>query len=448
MQMIWLWIAIAVAITALLLRGKNIEPHNYLWALIPIDRFGITLAGFTLKPVYIYSIFLVGYYIVTKRFKLRIPTSVFLSVFLLLIGFLFSAFFRFGSAIGSDLKLYAMFFLTVALAACFSSTLEGKDNFRQIKDVMIATAVGYGILFAVLCFLDGLGLTLPAVKSTSIWDISIVRVFRNMQEGSLVFSQRLRGFYLDANAGSVCFVVGFAALLCDWFEKGFTVRNVIYTIIISTNILLTGSRTAVVMAIAALALTVFRLFSGKVRSKQKLVFLAVLLLLIVISLIFFMYNTALFEKILDLIASTYFNRSSLNDEKGRFSIWKNALSAITPNNWYCGVGTIGVASMNSGIDAHNTFIEAISCNGVPFGILYSLFFLYPFVFIYRKRGQSFQIDNSITNIATVYLSIIFMSFTVSHISSIYLIYTAFLLFCSPYIADNDETEDKYIRHKE
>ena len=445
--MIWLWIAIAVAITALLLREKNIEPHNFLWALIPIDRFGITVAGFTLKPVYIYSIFLIGYYIVTRKFRLKVPTSVFLSVIILLIGFFFATFFRFGSNINSDVRLYAMFFFTVVLAACFSSMLEGKDNFRQVKDVMVATAVGYGILFIILCSLDAVGITLPDVKSTSIWDVSVVRVFRNMQEGSLVLTQRLRGFYLDANAGSVCFVVGLTALLCDWLEKGFTFKNFVFAAIISSNIFLTGSRTAIVLAIAMLALTVFRLFSVKVQSTRKLVFLSVILIGIVFLILFFMYNTVIFERLLDLISSTYFNRSSLNDDGGRISIWKNALSSITSDNWYCGVGIDGVASMNSGLNSHNTFIEAICGNGVPFGIIYSLFFLYPFVFAYRKKDSEVTVDDGIINIVMIYISIIFLSFTVSHISSIYLIYTAFLLFSAPYITEYDDTNESLISNK-
>lgn len=442
--MILLWILLAVTFTVLLLYGKNIEPHNFVWALIPIDRYGITLFGFTLKPVYIYSIFLVGYYIVTKKFRIKITPSVMLSAVVLLISFIVSTFFRFGTNITRDITLYAMFFFTLVLAICIASMINGKKDLMQIKDVIIATAVGYGILFLIICLLDALGITLPDVKSARIWDNSVLRILRNVYNGQLIEAQKLRGFYLDVNAGSVCFVVGFAAIMNDWLEKGVNIRNIIFTAIISANILLTGSRTAIIAVIIIAALTIFRLFFTKLGSKRKLVFLSVFLLAIILLIVFLLYNTTVINKILDLISNTYFNRSSLNDDKGRLSIWRNALSSINSDTWYCGIGTEKVISLNSGIDAHSTFIEVICANGIPFGILYILFFLYPFVVAFKKNDES-KVDVEISNIVLIYMSIVIMSSTVSHVSSVYLIYTAILILSFPLTMQTPDTSEGLIQ---
>lgn len=435
--MIWLWIFLAVAVTALLLRGKKIEPYNFVWALIPIDRYGITLLGFTFKPVYILSGILIMYSLITKKNRIKMSSTVFITTMLLGILVVVSSLLRNDSNVTTDLKLYALFFFTIACAAGIMSMLKGKDDLRQIKDVIIATAVGYGIVFLGLSALDSIGITLPAVKESGFREDSIIKIYNNVKDGVLIQSQRLRGFYLDANISSVSFLVSFAVLLGDWIKKGHSIRNIIYAVIITANIVLTSSRTALIIWLAVIIISVFRLFFAKVQSKQKILFIgAVLILLFCITLIF-IYNSNILDRIYETLITRYFNRSGLTDDNGRFTIWKDALSSLTADNWYCGLGTDELIESTIPHDAHNTFIQATCGNGVFFGLFYTLYFLYPLICALRHRITDHKNTYSVSTFAIVYLCILAISSTVSHICSIYLIYTAFLLLMIPRLLNED-----------
>ena len=47
--MIWVWIIAAIAISWLLCR-KKVAWYHYIWMLLPVEMYGITIAGATIKP--------------------------------------------------------------------------------------------------------------------------------------------------------------------------------------------------------------------------------------------------------------------------------------------------------------------------------------------------------------------------------------------------------------
>ena len=53
--MIWAWIAAAVAISWLFCK-KGISWYHYIWFLLPIEMYGVTIAGATLKPYMLFGI--------------------------------------------------------------------------------------------------------------------------------------------------------------------------------------------------------------------------------------------------------------------------------------------------------------------------------------------------------------------------------------------------------
>ena len=48
--MIWAWIAAAVAISWLFCK-KGISWYHYIWLLLPIEMYGVTIAGATIHVV-------------------------------------------------------------------------------------------------------------------------------------------------------------------------------------------------------------------------------------------------------------------------------------------------------------------------------------------------------------------------------------------------------------
>ncbi len=452
--MTWLWIILSVAITAFLLRDKKIAPHNFLWALIPIDRYGIDLMGFTIKPVYIYCIILVAYAIITKNFRMKIPRSVFIlsGFFILLI--VLSMLFRGNIGIFEDIKVYGIMFLNFILAATSLSLITGKDDLRQIRDVLIATAVGYGIVFIGLYALDSYGIVLNGVTGTSFWDNSVFKLYNNVTGGTLSQAIRLRGFYLEPNSANVCFIVGYSALLGTWIKNGGTVRNSIYAIIMLANIVLTSSRSALIVALLITLLSIFRLFFAKVKSRRKIIFLSASLCVLFLGSVFFVYSSSFFSYVYDNLIARYLNRSALNDTVGRFSIWKEALTELIEGNWFAGLGVGAVIEITEAErDAHNTIIEVMCTSGVFVGIYYTFYFIYPFAFGIKRRLQ--DIDNAflLTTFLFAYFGIFLLLTTISNIASVYLSFFAFLLYLIPGCLE-EETErlnslssDGFLRNK-
>ena len=192
--MIWVWMALSLAVTLFLLRGKNIRPHNLVWAFLPIDMYGINIAGITLKPAMLYSLVLIAYAIISKKFTLKITKTVLYSTVLLAISITLSLLFRGNANINTDIKTYLLMFFTIVTAACVLSFIDSRDDLKQISDVMIATAVGFGMILLALYVLDHIGITLPDVRPTGSSSGSIIREYRNATNGELTRSYRMRGF--------------------------------------------------------------------------------------------------------------------------------------------------------------------------------------------------------------------------------------------------------------
>lgn len=440
--MIWVWIILSLAATAFLLRDKNIAPHNYLWAFIPIDKYGYNIMGFTFKPIYIFSILLILYSVIRKNFKVKLSASIICPTFSLCILVVLAALFRGNASLLSDIKTYGILFLTFILATCSLSLIEGRDDLRQIKDVMIATAVGYGIVFLLLYFLVNLGVNLPAVRDSGVWNDSIVNTFKSVVNGQVSESYRLRGFYIDPNSSTVFFLVGFASLLGDWLKNGKPVKNTIYSLIIAANIVLTRSRSGLVVLCLIIAINIFRLMFAKTQSRRKIIFIASALMVLFIVFVVFVYSSRAFSYVYDRLISGYVNRSGLNDEMGRFSIWRDALSTLNSDNWFCGHGIGSLPSLtDSSRDAHNTYIEVFCSSGVIVGAAYILCFAYPLLFALKRRIVDERNAYYISNFAIAYLSICLMLSTISNIASVYLIYLACLLYIIPGRLENEEIKN-------
>lgn len=435
--MIWLWITLCVAITAFLLRGKNIAPHNFMWALIPIDRYGITLMGFVIKPIYIFSLLLLAYYVISGKFRLKTPRFVFISTLLFTIPVVTVSLIRGGVGVGSDVSVYGIFFFTIFCAMTSMSLLDKPDDLRQIKDVLIATAVGYGIVFLSLYVLYTLGIELPDVMGDTVTDNSVFRVFSTMHDGTHIVSLRLRGFFNDANASNLCFISGLTALLFNWINEGKSIKNILFSLIILVNIVLTSSRTALIIAFFIIIITIFKfLTSSTTMSKRKMVFISIVILMISASFIFLLYTKKSPLSIFNSLFERYNNRSQLNDRFGRISIWRDVLS-LFKENWYAGVGIGRIKLLtDTERDAHNTIIELICSSGIFVGIYYIMYFLSAFVFAFKPKPADSNTKSLIQMLYITYLCLIILLTFITGIASVYLIYTAFLLFNIPRILEN------------
>ena len=56
--MIWLFIVASLILSLLPLINKKIDISSYMWLLIPIDAYGISIAGATVKPFMLFALLL------------------------------------------------------------------------------------------------------------------------------------------------------------------------------------------------------------------------------------------------------------------------------------------------------------------------------------------------------------------------------------------------------
>lgn len=437
--MIWLWVILCVAITAFLLRKKNIAPHNFLWALIPIERYGIVVAGVIIKPVYIMGFILVAFSIIRRDFRLRIPRPVFIMSGIFVLMIVLSMLFRGTADISSDISTYGMMFLNFVIAATSLSLIKGRDDLRQIKDVLIATGVGYGIVFIGLYTLYSFGIVLDGVTSTNVWDDSIFNLYKNVSNGTLSEAIRLRGFFLEPNVSNVCFILGYSSLLGNWIKGGNAVRNTIFALIMVSSVVLTSSRSSLIIIIFLTLIAIMRLFFSRVKSRRKIILISIILCVLFVGSIVFIYSSSMFSYVYDKLIARYLNRSALNDSVGRFTIWKNALSKLMESNWYAGIGSGGVVELtDASKDAHNTIIEVICTSGIFVGIYYVCFFVSPLIYsisrIIKDRRNAFNI----TTFVYSYMGLLALLTTISHIASIYLSFFAFLLYIIPSCLEEED----------
>lgn len=441
--MIWVWIALSLILTALLLKNKNIAPYNLIWALLPIDNYGPTVFGFVLKPMYIFSFLFVLYAALTKRYRLRVSKGAFVSTVLFFVMMLTTSLLR-GSGFISDVKgHYAVFFVTVVCAAAMMSFVTDADDIRQAEDVLIATAVGFGIVFIALTAISRMGISLPDTVVSVYEDKSagILMTFKNMKNGALVESERMRGFFINPNVASSTFIIGFAALL------GKAVRNdrppllktFIYSVIMFVNILLIATRSGLIIfiLIAVFYFNVF-LFSGK-SVKHKL-WLMIASLASVTVFILAVLNFDFISDKLDSLIGQYTNRSSLNDQYGRFTIWKSALSVLfKENHWLTGTGVTQLQNYTS-VNAHNTWLEYTCSFGIITGLYSILYFTVPAIRSIAISGRKRLLSPTVS-ITCAYLFFILLQCTITDSASRYMTYMLFFLFAANAVIGKTDSEN-------
>ena len=430
--MIWTWILISLCVSLLLLKGKNIAPYNLIWIFLPIDKYGVTFAGFTIKPVYIFSLIIVAYAIAKGKFRFKLPRISVTAMFIFLILIVASFLFRTDFSYISDISTYGMFFFTAVCAALSLSLIEGEKDVGQIHDVMIAAAVGYGIVFVVLFTLYEFGIVLPDVIAYDKSDNSVLRIFANPSNGVLYETVRLRGFHLDPKASTITFCLGLASLLGKWIKEGGVVKNLIFTFIIIYTLYLTGSRTAIISAFALIFISLFRFFFGRAKSHKKVVFLSICGCIVFVGLFIVVYRREGVADFIDGLLEGYGNRSGVNDRYGRFTIWREATTTLFENNWFAGLGMGKISQLiSSERHAHNTFIEILCASGVFVCAFYIVLFISPVFNTIRniRKHKKFAFD--FASFLLGYISIIVLVTSVSYIASTYLIYVAFLLYTLP-----------------
>lgn len=352
--MIWIWIVAAVAISWLLCRKKAAWYH-YIWMLLPIEMYGVNIAGATLKPYMIFGLLII-ITCFTKGKGTRIPVGIFLCAFALIVSDILNG------LVTVSIMQHLMFLFILYIAYNYTLLVQEDDHFvDDLRNVTIATTVGYGLVFTVTYILYNLHPEFPGIYTADRYSAGMVLRFMSTGGVSIV---RFRGFCIDPNSVITTLIPGTAfALQSLIYEKKNVCKSLLAVYVYSVVMIASGSRMAMICTVLMLFVM---LLTGYKQANNKGKWL---LLLILLSMACALVGVVNFQAIVYKISGFFNSRAGLNDSGGRFTIWKYNLQWLEENGrLLVGVGQNQIHNLTPiGKACHNTWLEWICGTGLLIG---------------------------------------------------------------------------------
>lgn len=402
--MIWVWIIAAIAISWLLCR-KKVAWYHYIWMLLPVEMYGITIAGATIKPYMILGVFMIIKNILDRKAH-KVPAAFVAIIFLLSVSDILN-----GLIIASIMQ-HVMFLVIIYIAYNYVLISENDDDLLENIEVStIATTIGYGLVFLVAYWFYSRGIGFGGIYTTDRYSAGMLLNFISTGGQTTV---RLRGFCIDPNSVVTTLIpgasFGLARLL---YKNGGKFRSLVAVILYAIVMDLSGSRMAVVCTVA---MVIIMLMMGYKQAENKLWWFGLIALVLLVVSFMAVYR---FQNIASEVYSFFTARAGLNDTGGRFTIWKYNARWLSDNGRLLfGVGQNQISNLTSvGKACHNTWLEWICGTGILLGGMIDLWFVItPFVFLDRlKRNRIFIRD--IIPIVLAYVTALICITTVDNITN-------------------------------
>ena len=402
--MIWVWIIAAIAISWLLCR-KKVAWYHYIWMLLPVEMYGITIAGATIKPYMILGGFMIIKNLLDRKAH-KVPAAFVAIIFLLSVSDILN-----GLIIASIMQ-HVMFLVIIYIAYNYVLISENDDDLLENIEVStIATTIGYGLVFLVAYWFYSRGIGFGGIYTTDRYSAGMLLNFISTGGQTTV---RLRGFCIDPNSVVTTLIpgasFGLARLL---YKNGGKFRSLVAVILYAIVMDLSGSRMAVVCTVA---MVIIMLMMGYKQAENKLWWFGLIALVLLVVSFMAVYR---FQNIASEVYSFFTARAGLNDTGGRFTIWKYNARWLSDNGRLLfGVGQNQISNLTSvGKACHNTWLEWICGTGILLGGMIDLWFVItPFVFLDRlKRNRIFIRD--IIPIVLAYVTALICITTVDNITN-------------------------------
>ncbi len=440
--MIWLWITAALVLSYLPLINKKIDISYYMWLLIPIDAYGISVAGAVLKPYMVFALLLpLVLYARNKGTDFDLSASKgqllagVISVLIILANML-------SSDDISSVKAAVMTMVVYICAQIYTSSTDCKQS-EHLSDVFIASSFGCGMVYliAYLC-LQG-GLNIGGITAANRAQDGLFLLLSNMSHGDFVQVYRLRGFSFDPNTMFVQFIFSSTACVSRLFKK-FNLYYLITLVISLFSILLSSSRMGLLCFVFTIALTAIMNIARFETVKKKILSTVTVLGMCTGALVFFMSKYS--QAILSSLLSTYTNRSSLTDEYGRFSIWRECFKVYWDKSPLLGVG---LGQMNEYTITermtHNTWLQFICECGLIVGGLAIIYFISVMFIGWSKtkfKHKNEPDNTSYLCLVIGYTATIISLLSADNITCSYLWFSALLLLkMASYTAPTKDSQD-------
>ena len=373
--------------------------------LLPVEMYGITIAGATIKPYMILGVFMIIKNLLDRKAH-KVPAAFVAIIFLLSVSDILN-----GLIIASIMQ-HVMFLVIIYIAYNYVLISENDDDLLENIEVStIATTIGYGLVFLVAYWFYSRGIGFGGIYTTDRYSAGMLLNFISTGGQTTV---RLRGFCIDPNSVVTTLIpgasFGLARLL---YKNGGKFRSLVAVILYAIVMDLSGSRMAVVCTVA---MVIIMLMMGYKQAENKLWWFGLIALVLLVVSFMAVYR---FQNIASEVYSFFTARAGLNDTGGRFTIWKYNARWLSDNGRLLfGVGQNQISNLTSvGKACHNTWLEWICGTGILLGGMIDLWFVItPFVFLDRlKRNRIFIRD--IIPIVLAYVTALICITTVDNITN-------------------------------
>lgn len=407
------------------IKGKYSWEH-YIWVLLPIQFFGFSIGGVTIKPYMLFTIII----ILTELNNISLDHKT-------IIGLVCYAGFQIIIDLlnDSDKQSYFIQGLVIIVFLCAlvycSIIWQKQDGINEMFEAIIDAGFAYCIICSMAVLFHYANYRVPYLYASSRNSSGLFVYYSNMMDGELKSTYRLRGFTGDPNLLSISMiipcVIAYYMRLKDIRNKT-RINNVkffLHIILSLLCIVYSDSRTGIISFLIGFIMVYMFLGDKKNRKKFMVLLIGGISFLVIMKYGF-----------VDIILNH--ERSSFFSSTGRVSIWKDALDILFSNNFFVGIGTARMASNDYlGVYCHNTWLEWICSDGIILGNLITLFFC---LFGFFQLGKSTTDRDRIITMIICYYCCFISLISVDDLANAHLIYTMCLL-----ATCNNDTMTNYVQ---
>ncbi|NLI92074.1 MAG: hypothetical protein GX434_07630 [Peptococcaceae bacterium] len=386
--------------------------------LLPIDFYGISIAGVSVRLYMFFGLLLL--ILNVSKLKLLINQK-HLSLMIIAILLLFLVDFVNGLQLASFLQ-HMMFAVAFGCALIYLACIKSMDEINEMMDVLVATALGFSVIFmiAVICKLNGFEIAGVSTVSPSLpYTEGIIREMSGSTFG------RLRGFQIDPNLLGASLLPATTISLYRLLNKTKEWKRHLIQVILSYFCgYYTNSRMALALFILAPVIIILCFLK-----KERMLFrvktvLGSIGIVLFIFLFFLFYSEPLLNGFENFL-SDYETRANFADEAGRGTIWLLNLKEMVNTNLLAGVGQGQIRNYTS-VDCHNTWVEFIVGDGIIVGI-FLIYFFGSVLFSCIRCSKKFPRDHNLTILAVGYSCILFSLTSIDSITNSNLIFLACII---------------------
>lgn len=413
--MIWAWIAAAVIISWLFCK-KGISWYHYIWLLLPIEMYGVTIAGATLKPYMLFGICIIAGDFVRNK-TIRVHAAIVAIIFALIFSDYLTGF------VMASVMQHIMFILVLMIGYCYQNYQCDGIEFDEMGQAALAATIGYGIVFTMAWLMFNHGVTADGIYASERLDAGIV--LRLASFGGNV-SSRLRGFCIDPNSVITTLIPGATYALANIvYRKQDIIKSLLAIVVYFAVVFYSGSRMALICSFAMLVIF-FVVGYRKSENKRRMAVAGIASVGVLLVALIINMDTIILE-VAKLWADVFGERASLGSEYGRLTIWKTNIEYLINNSkeWF-GVGQNQIYLLTErGLACHNTWLEWICGTGIILGAIIDFWFILAPV-RFKKRSVGMGGENALP-VIMAYITVVVCISTVDNITNPVLLFLMLIL---------------------